>query len=220
LEWLVARPTRISDERILAAARELFLQKGARASTVELARLAGVAEGTIFRRFPTKEALLRAALQGEETDPAWVRTLRDAQDDPQLDIKRTLLTAGTQAVEFFRMVLPVHMMRWSASRQEDSPPEFLLGPNSPPLRALKTAARFFEQAMRDGRMRKHDPEIVARVFLGSIQNYVFFELLLRAQEQTPMPVQTYLRGVIKLIWTGAEPYKLVRVSSTRSRTKE
>lgn len=46
--------------RILEAAEVVFAERGASGSTEEVARRAGVAVGTVFRHFPTKEALLRA----------------------------------------------------------------------------------------------------------------------------------------------------------------
>ncbi len=49
-------------ERILAAAEEVFGAGGASASTEEVARRAGVGIATVFRHFPTKEALLEATL--------------------------------------------------------------------------------------------------------------------------------------------------------------
>ncbi|QLA15392.1 TetR/AcrR family transcriptional regulator [Desulfolutivibrio sulfoxidireducens] len=48
---------------ILEAAKDLYLEKGYRlAPTRELARRAGVAEGTVFAHFPDKASLLAAAL--------------------------------------------------------------------------------------------------------------------------------------------------------------
>jgi AcrR family transcriptional regulator len=47
-------------ERILAAAEALFLEKGANVPLEEVARRAGVGIGTLYRRFPTREALLAA----------------------------------------------------------------------------------------------------------------------------------------------------------------
>lgn len=48
---------------ILAAAKDLYLEKGFRqAPSRELAKRAGVAEGTIFAHFPDKASLLAAAL--------------------------------------------------------------------------------------------------------------------------------------------------------------
>jgi AcrR family transcriptional regulator len=49
--------------RILQAAEEVFAEKGATASTEEVAARAGVAIGTIFRHFPTKDALLAAIMK-------------------------------------------------------------------------------------------------------------------------------------------------------------
>ena len=46
--------------RILEAAEAVFAEGGVSASTEEVAGRAGVAIGTVFRHFPTKEALLQA----------------------------------------------------------------------------------------------------------------------------------------------------------------
>jgi len=50
-------------ERILAAAESVFATKGPSASTEDVAALAGVAIGTVFRHFPTKQALLQAIMK-------------------------------------------------------------------------------------------------------------------------------------------------------------
>ncbi|GAA3987036.1 TetR/AcrR family transcriptional regulator [Actinomadura viridis] len=48
--------------RILEAAEAVFAAKGPAASTEEIALRAGVGIGTVFRHFPTKEALLQAII--------------------------------------------------------------------------------------------------------------------------------------------------------------
>jgi AcrR family transcriptional regulator len=48
--------------RILESAEAVFAAKGPAASTEEIARRAGVGVGTVFRHFPTKEALLQAII--------------------------------------------------------------------------------------------------------------------------------------------------------------
>ena len=50
-------------ERLLAAAKETFLERGADAPLEEIARRAGVGIGTLYRHFPTREALLEALLR-------------------------------------------------------------------------------------------------------------------------------------------------------------
>ena len=47
-------------ELILSAAEALFLEKGAAVPLEEVAKRAGVGIGTLYRRFPTREALLAA----------------------------------------------------------------------------------------------------------------------------------------------------------------
>src|ERR1039458_10622740 len=60
----VSRPLR-SDaaknrERLLTAAGQVFEEKGLEASVADVARVAGVGMGTLYRRFPSKEALIDA----------------------------------------------------------------------------------------------------------------------------------------------------------------
>lgn len=68
-------------ERVLNAADAVFSQIGPTASTEEVARRAGVSIGTVFRHFPTKEALIKAVVLGRlEQLTAEARELGDAED--------------------------------------------------------------------------------------------------------------------------------------------
>ncbi|UGT41724.1 TetR/AcrR family transcriptional regulator [Nocardia yamanashiensis] len=49
-------------ERVLAAAQEAFAAEGVSVPLDEIARRAGVGPGTVYRHFPTKEALFEAAM--------------------------------------------------------------------------------------------------------------------------------------------------------------
>jgi AcrR family transcriptional regulator len=69
-------------ERVLDAATEVFAASGPDASIDEIARLAGVGHGTVFRRFPTKDDLMFAVI---ERHVAEMRSLAEealAADDP------------------------------------------------------------------------------------------------------------------------------------------
>ena len=52
-------------EKVLAAAREAFAEGGESTSLEEIARRAGVGIGTLYRHFPTRQALLESLYLGE-----------------------------------------------------------------------------------------------------------------------------------------------------------
>lgn len=67
-------------ERILAVAKDAFTRFGAEASLDDIARLAGVGAGTLYRHFPTRDALIEAVYRTEVEKLAdAARTLADGQ---------------------------------------------------------------------------------------------------------------------------------------------
>jgi len=68
-------------ELLLAAAEEEFAERGMDASIADIARRAGVAKGTVFRHFATKEELIAAIVAGHFAAlTAVARGLLDAAD--------------------------------------------------------------------------------------------------------------------------------------------
>jgi AcrR family transcriptional regulator len=197
----MTRPATITTGQILDAAREVFLEKGIQATTAEVARRAGVAEGSIFKRFPTKQQLFIRAMEPTFQDPEFLRKLPQRVGNG--DLRENLLESGREMLGFLRQLLPLMMMAWS--NRECGLPRHLAAPDPPPVRALRRITAFFNAEMDLGRLRRQDPEILGRVFMGSLQNYVFLELLLQAHHETPMPAEVYLQGLVELIWNGAAP---------------
>src|SRR5580692_8989983 len=52
-------------EKLLAAGRAAFTEEGSSASLEEIARRAGVGIGTLYRHFPTRQALLEAVYRDQ-----------------------------------------------------------------------------------------------------------------------------------------------------------
>ncbi|HET8752260.1 MAG TPA: TetR/AcrR family transcriptional regulator [Gaiellaceae bacterium] len=69
-------------ERVLDAATDVFAASGPDASIDEIARLAGVGHGTVFRRFPTKDDLMFAVIERHVAQMQEMAGEALASDDP------------------------------------------------------------------------------------------------------------------------------------------
>jgi AcrR family transcriptional regulator len=67
-------------ERLLVAAGQVFEEKGLEASVADVARVAGVGMGTLYRRFPSKHALIEALVS--DVLEATIAMARDAATRP------------------------------------------------------------------------------------------------------------------------------------------
>jgi AcrR family transcriptional regulator len=196
------RPTSISHEKIISVAREVFLEKGMQATTAEVARRAGVAEGTIFYKFKTKYELFKAAMTTGLDEPEFVTKL--AATVGTGDVRENLETAIREGIAFFRSILPLIFMAWSNQGAAGLPDIFTV-PNPPPLRILKRFSSVLEAEIRAGRLERRDPEVLARLVLGSMQQYAFFEMLMQANKELPLPVESYARSVVGALYEGIAP---------------
>jgi AcrR family transcriptional regulator len=89
------RDAAANKQRLLTAAHSVFARDGLDASVEEVARVAGVGMGTLYRRFPTKEALITELVHELLTDVA-----RDA--------RRALQPRDGQGLEAFLEAASAH----------------------------------------------------------------------------------------------------------------
>ena len=168
------RPPVISQERLLEIAREVFLELGISATTAEVASRAGVAEGTIFLRFKSKSELFRAAMQFDPDQAlAIVEELPARAGAP--DLRAVLVDFAEQFIRVGRVAVPVMMMTWSNPEQ----PGCLERGSERGLRYRRVIAAltsFFALEVESGRLRDSDPEVLARMFMGSLHHFVMAEV--------------------------------------------
>jgi AcrR family transcriptional regulator len=197
----MARPPSIRDEDIVSAARQVLLERGLSATAADVAERAGISEGSIFHRFKTKEALFSEACfsgRGQHELPDWILGLPARVGRGTME--QHLEEIATEGIAFFRLLVPFVMLTWSKGPQSHHG-----GGEPPPMRALKALAAYFEAEMLAGRMARHDPEVVARTFMGALWNFVSMELMFESRERMPLAEVTFVRGFTRLVLDGLGP---------------
>jgi AcrR family transcriptional regulator len=197
----MARPNLIRDEDILEAARAVFLERGVRATTAEVAERAGVSEGTLFKRFGSKALLFKAAMRVETNVEALEEGLAALRDAEGLELIEGVVRA---IVRILQKVVPIILLTTGGNAAASEIPDELKGPNPMPLRAVRVTAAFFEGAIRAGKLRPVDAEILARSVIGAVWHFVFLGEALGAVA-FPMPEGTFVRGLVDLVWGGVAP---------------
>jgi AcrR family transcriptional regulator len=84
-------------ERVLEAAKAVFSAGGAEASLEAVARTAGVGIGTLYRHFPTREALFEAVYR-REVDQLGALAEQLKQEAPPVDALRRWMRANVEFV--------------------------------------------------------------------------------------------------------------------------
>jgi AcrR family transcriptional regulator len=168
-------------ERILAAAEAVFGEHGALGSTEDVARRAHVGIATVFRHFPTKEALIEATL---------------ARHFDQLNAQATALAQAPEAAPALRRLLAT-MIETGATKLTlatlvGEPPETVLAA-ARELRA--TIAGLLERARTDGAV--HQDVSVDEV-------YVLLRGLSQANAALP-PDPATLQRTIEIVYRGLAP---------------
>ena len=213
----MARPTTIDDDDLLRAARAVFLEHGIRATTAEVARRAGVSEGTLFHRFGSKAGLFHTAMRPPSAEDLVARLGLPARVGVG-ELDGHLCEVLGIIIDFFDGMMPLMMMGWS-NRNEGGDAEQARGGTPPPTVLTRALAGYFEAEMRDGRLRRVDAEVLARTMTGGAWGHVFYELLAHeAGDALPLARGTFVRGLVDIALRGVEQKPAPRSRAQRRRT--
>jgi AcrR family transcriptional regulator len=195
------RPPVISTERLLEVAREVFLELGIRATTLEVASRAGIAEGTIFTRFKSKSELFRAAMQFDPDQAlAFVERLPSLAGQP--DLRQTLVGFADEFLRLGRVAVPVMMMSWS-NPEGHMCDERGADKGTRHRRVIAAIKAFFQAEMSAGRLRQSNPEVLARMLLGSLHQYCMSELFVR--DVAGLSASDFAAGVVDVLLLASSP---------------
>lgn len=195
------RPRTITDEQIVEAARRAFLEQGFSATTAEIARRAGVSEGTLFKRFATKEDLFEEAV-GLRDYATWRAEL------PRLvgegDVRRNLERAALRFLEAAGRVVPSLMLIFSRGHAPDHNP-MLQRLGNPVRQDADALAAYLRAEVALGRVRPVDADVTALLLMGTLTHYVHRELMTPEAGREPLDAGRFVRGLLDVLWPGLEP---------------
>ena len=188
-------------EQIIDAAMHVFAQKGfARATNKDIAREAGITPGLIYHYFDSKEALLKAIIEGRSplrivnTLPPQALTL-----PPEVFLRFIVMQVlGILEEENFIQLIRVFL------------PEVVYNQNtgstisSAMQQALGFLESYFQSKMEVGELRKTDPALIPQLLVGSVMAFVLRRNVIRdpqvlhyTHEQiADAVVETMLKGLL------------------------
>jgi AcrR family transcriptional regulator len=180
--------------RILAAARELFAQKGSRGTTTrQVAHGAGVNEATVFRHFRTKQQLLQAMLDwycdaDAEERMSFLDRLHGSLEEQLRELCRNGIERMTERQDLIRVAM---------AEEELNPQAGLLTWRSPTI-AQRKLSEYMRRKVEAGQLRG-EPDDLARLFMSLMFAYVFavriWERGAAARERTiELIVDLFLHG--------------------------
>jgi AcrR family transcriptional regulator len=205
----VGRPVTIDDQKLLEAARDVFLAKGGNATTEEVARRAGISQASIFKRFKTKQELFLAAMHIHRQRLDWIGLLQKRA--PEIGLRRAMIELGVEIIGFLEKIFPLILVSWS-NRGEYG----FARSKSGPARGIEGLADFLEREMDQGRLNRLEPWSVVRAFAGSLQSYVLMSLVTKSGIGPGWNPKDYVTGVVDVLWAGLAPRAAAHPRSQRS----
>ena len=156
-------------EQIIDAAMHIFAQKGfARATNKDIAREAGITPGLIYHYFESKEALLKAIIEGRSplrlinTLPPRALTLPPEVFLRFMVMQVLSIIEEENFIQLIRVFLPEVVYNPNTGSTISNALQQMLG-------FLET---YFQAKMDAGELRKTDPSLLPQLLIGSVMAFV------------------------------------------------
>jgi AcrR family transcriptional regulator len=179
-------------EKLLDAALQLFSERGWRNTpTAEISRRAGVATGTLFNHFPSKDNLVKELFLSIKAD----QSAAVAIDFPQAASARDRVQHAWQAVSSWSLANPLKHTFACDCKSSRLVPEDVLEQSRelfcPVLMAI-------EEAVQSGELRD-----IPRPLLLAIMGAIYEgQIHLLAEQQDAVDVDAYINLSFDVLWNG------------------
>jgi AcrR family transcriptional regulator len=188
-------------DQILDAALKVLRERGpARATTKEIARVAGCSEGSLYNHFENKESIFVAVIM--ERLPPFVALLRNLLErtgegsirDNLEEVARTALAFYIEAMPLATAALAAPDMRESLRRQ-----------GAGPHRGNEMLAIYLRLEQRLGRIHRDvSPDATAALLLGACQQRAL-QLPFLAEDAVVTPADRFAAELVATLMQGLTP---------------
>lgn len=193
------------EEKILEAAIKLFSKKGFSATTTsEIAKDAGVAEGTVFRYYKTKKHLLIKVMSklievlSEEliANPVGI-LLKENKDKDEKDILKMLLMDRMDIFNKYWDIILVVITE--IQFHEDIRESFI---KNVVLKVKVVLGEFIESGISKGHFKNYDSIVVSRALLGTFIAYIIQKKVMGSnmqiynEQEVDQIIDLFLNGLV------------------------
>ena len=167
-------PAQETRTQIMAAAVHVMQTCGlSGATTKEIARAAGCAEGTLYKHFADKESLFVSVMR-ERVGSRLAPIVRLPERAGTRSVRRNLEEVVRTALDFFRELMPMQSAMYAnpslLAAQRKAMKERGFGPHV----VIGAIAEYVRREQKLGRVRRGvQPEVVGMLLMGGCYNYVF-----------------------------------------------
>ena len=181
--------------KIMDATMTLIIDKGySGATTKDIAKLAGVNESTIFRRFDGKKEIVIAAMEL----PKWNPKLSESDFTYQGNLEEDLISFSEV---YMNKVTPQMVMVSIGLRSAELQGAVLPGIMKVPMVFKKVLLKYFAEMIENGNMCDCDMESVALQFIAMNFGFVFLDASF-GNKLVNVSREKYIRNSIKVFVSG------------------
>ncbi len=188
--------------QILAGARGVFLRDGfAAASTDEISREAGVSKRTLYAYYPSKEDLFAEVLRTltvENPRTMMLDSIRGMEPASREELREVFLELGRRFVATMMQPEYLAFMRTLIADTHRFPQLGEIFRSTVPERGLREGCAMLERAQENGVVVAGDPEVMMRMFMGSMLTYAMIDGLFRPEGQHSPPTPENLEEIVDL----------------------
>jgi AcrR family transcriptional regulator len=194
-------------QHILDAAEQVIQDMGMRcATTREIARRAGCAEGSIYRYFPDKQALFHELVKTRF--PQFLDLVQMLPDMAgTATVRKNLEAVAVNALGFYRVIVPIVAAAMSDHELLQQQRRHFQEREGGPLRAIGLVAAYVASERRLGRVSDRvSPEHFTRLLLGACFSQALIEALIGDEARVGTD-QQFARDIVRTLMDGAEARK-------------